>query len=148
MGGTLSPAPRCSTTSVGFNRLSTASIGSSVNGSDWAAVLGTRVLLDGYFQPSQFSGGPDTVPYLGLSTGNDDYHYPNSLVFADSVSWTKGRHSLRFGGEFRFFQFSVLAGGNTSPNYTFYNYQTAWQPNATPVSGDPFASFLLGPAAK
>ncbi len=130
---------------VGLNRLSTASIGSSVNGTDWPAKLGIGNAFGQVFPTFQFSGSPQSVPYLGLSTGNDDYHYPNSLVFADSISWTKGRHSLRFGGEFRFFQFSVLAGGNTSPGYTFYNYQTAWQPNdTTPISGDPFASFLLG----
>jgi hypothetical protein len=130
---------------VGLNRLSTASIGSSVNGTDWPAKLGIGNAFGQVFPTFQFGGSPLGIPYSGLSAGNDDLHYPNSLVFADSISWTKGRHSVRFGGELRFFQFSVLAGGNTSPNYVFQNYQTAWQPNdATPISGDPFASFLLG----
>ncbi len=128
---------------VGLNRLSTASIGSSVNGTDWPAKLGIGNAFGQVFPTFQFNGSPLSIPYTGLSTGNDDLHYPNSLVFADSISWTKGQHSLRFGGELRFFQFSVLAGGNTSPNYVFQNYQTAWKPN-DPFSGDPFASFLLG----
>ncbi len=132
---------------VGLNRLSTASIGSSVNGTNWPQKLGIGNASGKVFPTFQFNGSPapSSVPYLGLSAGNDDYHYPNSLVFADSISWTKGRHSLRFGGELRFFQFSVLAGGNTSPNYTFQNYETAWQPNdTTPLTGDPVSSFMLG----
>jgi len=130
---------------VGLNRLSTSSIGVSVNGTDWPAKLGIGNAFGKVFPTFQFNGSPQSVPYLGLSAGNDDLHYPNSLVFADSISWTKGRHSLRFGGELRFFQFSVLAGGNTSPNYTFQNYETAWQPNdSTPLTGDPVASFMLG----
>jgi len=130
---------------VGLNRLSTASIGSSVNGTNWPVKLGIGNAAGQVFPVFQFNGspGPNSVPYLGLSTGNDDYHYPNSLVFADSISWTNGRHSLRFGGELRFFQFSVLAGGNTSPSYQFYNYQTAFTA-ADRSTGDPFASFLVG----
>ena len=75
---------------VGLNRLSTASIGSSVNGTDWPAKLGIGNAFGQVFPTFQFSGSPQSVPYLGLSTGNDDYHYPNSLVFADSISWTQG----------------------------------------------------------
>jgi hypothetical protein len=129
---------------VGLNRLSTASIGSSVNGTDWPAKLGIKNAFGQVFPTFQFNGSPLSIPYLGLSAGNDDLHYPNSLVLADSISWTRGRHAVRFGGELRFFQFSVLAGGNTSPNYVFQNYETAFEANDTKFTGDPFASFLLG----
>jgi len=128
---------------VGLNRLSTASIGSSVNGTDWPAKLGIGNAFGQVFPTFQFNGSPVSIPYSGLSAGNDDLHYPNSLVFADSISWTKGQHSFRFGGELRFFQFSVLAGGNTSPNYVFQNSETAWKANDQ-FTGDQFASFLLG----
>jgi hypothetical protein len=128
---------------VGLNRLNTSSIGVSVNGTNWPATLGIGNAFGEVFPTFQFNGSPVSVNYAGLSAGNDDLHFPNSLVFADSISWTKGQHSIRFGGELRFFQFSVLAGGNTSPNYTFQNYETAYKPNDN-STGDPFASFLIG----
>jgi hypothetical protein len=128
---------------VGFNRLNTRSIGVSVNGTNWPQTLGISNAFGKVFPTFQFNGSPRSINYLGLAAGNDDYHFPNSLVLADSISWTHGRHSLRFGGEWRAFQFSVLAGGNTSPNYQFYNYQTAFAPQDK-ATGDPFASFLIG----
>jgi len=67
---------------------------------------------------------------------------PNSLIVADSVSWAKGRHTIRMGlnGDIRIFQVNNL---NTSPNYTFSYFQTAFTPSDV-NTGDPFASFLLG----
>ena len=50
---------------------------------------------------------------------------------------------MRFGFEWRHSQFSRIPNANTSPNYDFENFQTAFAPGDT-QTGDPFASFLLG----
>ncbi len=128
---------------VGLNRLANASIGESVNGSDWPAVLGIGNAHGKVFPQFSFGGSPVDIGYQGLSTGNSDRNVPNSLVLSDSVSWVKGRHSLRFGVEWRSFQFSRINQENTSPSYNFSNFQTAYIPNDN-TTGDPFASFLLG----
>src|SRR5262249_38340941 len=62
---------------------------------------------------------------------------------SDSVSWVRGRHSWRFGFEWRSFQFSRISQATTSPQYDFSAYQTGYLPSSN-NSGDPFASFLLG----
>ncbi|MBZ5682119.1 MAG: carboxypeptidase regulatory-like domain-containing protein [Acidobacteriia bacterium] len=128
---------------VGLNRVWTASLGESVNGSNWNQILGLSGASGQTFPQFNFSGGISS--YTQLSGGNDDRHIPNSLVVADSVSWMRGRHSVKFGGEWRAYQFSVLNLANNSGSYQFSNAQTAFAPGVGEQSnGDPFAAFMLG----
>jgi hypothetical protein len=133
---------------VGFNRVYTASKATSVNGTDWDKALGISGASGQVFPEFQFFGSPYTIGYSDLSTQNFTVQVPNALVVADSVSWTKGRHSWRFGFDWRSYQYSVLSQSQTSPHYIFQNFQTAFAPTAqqqnTNLTGDPFASFLLG----
>src|SRR2546425_6799381 len=128
---------------VGLNRLANASVARGVTGEDWPALLGIGNAHGATFPQFNFDGSPLSIGYSALGAGNDDRNIPNSLVVSDSVSWIKGKHSFRFGFEWRSFQFSRLNVGNTSPFYRFSNFQTASVPNSN-VTGDPFASFLLG----
>jgi outer membrane receptor protein involved in Fe transport len=79
------------------------------------------------------------VSLVGYSTVGDpevgprDTHQ-NTLSFTDSVEWTRGRHDVQFGGEYRRDQINSVEG--ISPNGYFI-----FAP--TPVN-DSFASFLLG----
>lgn len=129
--------------SVGLNRLNNFSKGQSVTGVDWDQVLGIGNASGPVFPPINFNNSPVSVGYQGLSAANDDGNIPNSLVVAESVSWIKGRHSLRFGIDWRSYQFSRETQANQSPTYSFFNLQTAFTPNDN-HTGDPFASFLLG----
>jgi hypothetical protein len=128
---------------VGFNRIYSTSTGESVTGVNWDSVLGIGNASGQVFPQFNFSGSPLAIGYQGLSTAQDNADIPNALIVADSVSWVKGRHSMRFGFEWRSYQFSILSQANTSPAYTFDNFQTAFAPNNS-QTGDPFASFLAG----
>jgi hypothetical protein len=132
---------------VGLNRVYTASKSLSVNGSDWEKVLGISGASGPIFPQFSFTGGQYGIGYEGLSNGNYSLQVPNALVVADSVSWTRGRHSLRFGVDWRSYQYS-LRNLDTSPSFAFSNAQTSFTPPsqqpATSNTGDPFASFLLG----
>jgi carboxypeptidase family protein len=128
---------------IGFNRLNDPSRGVAVTGQDWEKTLGINGASGIGFPQFSFGGSPLGVGYQGLGGGSFDIAIPNSLIAADSVSWIRGRHSLRMGFEWRYSQFSRFSNANTSPNYSFQNLQTAVAPNDN-LTGDPFASFLLG----
>ncbi len=128
---------------IGFNRLNDPSKGVSVTGQDWEKTLGITGASGPGFPQFGFGGSPVGVGYQGFGGGSFDNAIPNSLLVADTVSWIRGRHSLRIGFEWRHSQFSRISNANTSPNYSFANLQTAWKANDT-QTGDPFASFLLG----
>lgn len=128
---------------IGSNRLNNASKAASHNGTDWPSVLGISNASGLVFPQIAFNGSPVGIFYTGFSTQSDNGHIPNSLVTADNVSWVHGRHFFHFGGEWRAYQYSFIGTGDTSPNYMFNNFQTAFAPNNV-TTGDPFASFLLG----
>jgi len=131
------------TFTIGLNRLNNQSQANSVNGSDWPAVLGIGNASGSVFPQISFNGSPLSIGYTGFSTESDNGHIPNSLVLADNVSWVNGRHYFHFGSEWRAYQYTFVATGDTSPNYGFSNFETAYAPGNT-LTGDPFASFLLG----
>jgi len=132
---------------VGFNRVFTADKPPSLNGSDWEKVLNIPGASGPTFPQIAFNGAQFGIGYSNLSNNNYNQQVPNALVVADSISWTKGRHSFRFGFDWRSYQYSA---GNviSSPNYSFSSNETSFTPigqngNAF-LTGDPYASFVLG----
>lgn len=79
----------------------------------------------------------------GNSPQNDD-NVDNGLRLNEGISWQKGPHSLTFGGDIRWQQYSPLDGN--SPVINFCGAQTAADPNLTGVTGNGLASELLGVA--
>jgi carboxypeptidase family protein len=128
---------------VGFNRLYDPSKADSFTGQDWPKTLGIPGASGVLFPVFTFDANALGIGYQGFSAGNFDIAIPNGLIVSDSVSWVKDRHAFRFGFEWRHSQFSRFNNTNTSPNYEFSNFQTAFAPSNA-QTGDAFASFLLG----
>ena len=65
----------------------------------------------------------------------------NSLQLVDNLSWTRGKHTFRFGFEYNRQNFNQVGNQFSRGNFVF-------QPNATQspthTGGDAFAEFLLG----
>ncbi len=128
---------------VGLNRLYDPSQGISFTGQDWEATLGIKGASGVYFPVFSFNGSPIVGGYQGFGSGSADIAIPNSLIVANNISWFKGRHAFKFGFEWRASQFSRFNNANTSPAFSFQNFETGFTPG-DPHTGDPFASFLLG----
>jgi outer membrane receptor protein involved in Fe transport len=111
-------------------------------GGDWATQFGLKGVGDSVFPRFSYNypqGGINT-PSDGASSFDD-----NVFQYDDAVSWQKGRHSFRVGGEFRAAEFNlnILTGSAGQFNFT-------QGPTSSPLdnnSGFGFASFYLGAAS-
>ena len=77
------------------------------------------------------------------NTWQGDY-IGSTFIYGDTLSWTKGKHSFTFGGDFRAMQISSH-GGSGALSFNFSN-NTTGNPSAPYANqvGFGFASFLLG----
>lgn len=111
-------------------------------GGNWASKFGLKGVGNAVFPRFDYNypGNGINSPSDGQSVFDD-----NVFQYDDAVSWQKGRHSFKFGGEFRAGQFNlgILTGSAGQFNFT-------QGPTSTPAdtnSGFGFASFYLGAAS-
>jgi outer membrane receptor protein involved in Fe transport len=92
------------------------------------------------YQPSLASAvGPPFIQVAGYASVGDPITgprntYQNTFDFSGSLSWTRGRHEMKFGGGFRRDQINALQGIASNGFFVFSTF---------PYS-DGFASFLSG----
>jgi carboxypeptidase family protein len=79
---------------------------------------------------------------LGDSTEGPYANDNNTLQFIDNFSWIRGKHTLRFGAEFRRERYNQVGNQFARGQFTFQ--PNATQNPATKTGGDTFADFLLG----
>jgi hypothetical protein len=85
--------------------------------------------------------------FSNLGSQFNDFYAANTYIYNDEVDWTRGRHTYKFGAEFRAMQFNSHPDSFTFNNVTFDPTSTAgpWYDfNAYNKLGNAFASFLLG----
>src|SRR5215831_16899357 len=79
---------------------------------------------------------------IGDSTEGPYANDNNTLQFVDNFSWIRGKHTLRFGGEFRREHYNQVGNQFARGQFTFQ--PNATQNPATKTGGDTFGDFLLG----
>lgn len=115
-------------------------------------LAGTRDVVKELAIPGVASGPPiswgiPSIAVQGFSGFGDDSEGPyvnnnKTFQFIDNLSWTKGSHSLRFGGEIRWDQYNQV--GNQFARGAFLFEPTATTNRGASGTGNAFADFLLG----
>jgi len=126
--------------SIGLNR--TVSLNRSVAaGQNFPSQLGITGVGPNLFPRIAFGGG---ITDIGGEQFNDNID--NGIRINDNVSYIAGQHSIKFGGDFRYQQYTPSNQGGTSGRFFFGENQTAAVVNnsARGNTGFGFASFLLG----
>ena len=111
----------------------------------WDSKLGIQGVAwdQGAFPVVNFSGG--TASPKGLGGGDFSTNANGRITFSENLTWTKGRHSMKFGGNYWPEYANAREGFQSSGTFTFSNLTTS-QPNSSRYTalGNSFASFLLG----
>ena len=126
-----------------YNRFWNGSVPSET-GTNWAQQLGFGDTGAENFPAINFGGSVNGVGISGIGNTWQGYYVSSTFLVGDSLSWTKGRHTFTFGGDFRAMEINSH-GGSGALAFSFGNNTTgaSSQPYANQV-GFGFASFLLG----
>ncbi len=123
----------------GFSRTDRAEVNMlSTLGKNLAAQIGLKGVTDAQL-PSFLASGVTTDP-----DSADSYFIDNDFEYADNLSWTKGKHSMKFGVDTRLLQFNTNQLAYSSGRFLFTNAQTSNL--IDPNSGFAYASLMLGAA--
>jgi Carboxypeptidase regulatory-like domain/TonB dependent receptor len=87
----------------------------------------------------------DGIATIGASEYQPALEHQHSYVFTNNLSWVRGRHAVKFGGELRFEQFTILepaaARGSMDFGGGFVINDNLGAPG---TGGEAFASFMQG----
>jgi hypothetical protein len=135
--------------SATFNRFRNPSDARSREG-NWPSTLGLGEFGAGNFPVIQFQGvnndqhryvGGQPIDETSLGSQFNDFYAANTFIYDDNLSWVRGRHTYKFGVDFRAQQFNSH-GDYGVPTFIFDPAQTAGSFGTN--AGFGFASFLIG----
>ncbi len=114
--------------------------------SDWPSIPGTYVPAFPSFCFTTNSYAPMGMGLGNCAVNSVTYEEDRSRDLQDSVSWVKGKHSLKFGARYLWFQAATGELDTRSGEYQFSDAETAEVVNGATVAntGNSYASFLLG----
>jgi hypothetical protein len=123
--------------SGGFTRMFYPVTNGSLGG-NWPSKLGLKGVQDFVFPCINLAG--TTYGQFFSSCGDDEFAYM-TFQYNDAVTWVRGHHTMKFGGEVRDLQFNARELTYTGGDFTYSNRETA---NASGVGGYAMASADFG----
>ncbi len=150
IGGTYTLTPRLLLDgNIGFTRQRLGAQNIDIDKNHGLDTLG----IPGTNGPDKLQGGYPRFTISGFSSiGNPNVSNPflfrdNQYVAAGNLSWLRGAHSLRFGGEYTYYtinHFQPQAAFGPRGGFNFSGGLTALQGGAAPTLYNGWADFLLG----
>ena len=130
--------------SATWNRFWVGDISTHTAG-NWQSTIGFTGIPDaGQLPAINYGSAVNGVSEDNIGYSGNGFYDSNSIVYDDKLDWVKGRHTISFGAELRWFECNsdTDAGGL---NFNFSNVTTG-APNEpySPYVGFGFASFMLG----
>lgn len=131
---------------IGFNRTNSSNVGAGVrlgSGQNWDSVLGISNVSGPTFP--DISTGQPNIANIGDNVDGDTIDY--GYRFNDYFDWAKGKHTLRFGVDYRYQIYEPGSIANTTGTFNFGCGETAAAVGALAgncSSGNGIASLLLG----
>jgi hypothetical protein len=120
----------------GFSRRFRGEVSNGL-GDNFPEKIGLTGVQNTTFPCVKFTG----TPYENLLNNCGDSEFADNVFqLNESVSWVKGKHNMKFGGEMRFLQFNVRRLTQSSGEFDFNAQETS----LNGVGGDPVASALFG----
>ena len=124
---------------VGFSRRFRGERANSL-GQGYPAIIGLTGVNNTTLPCVDFNGGP----YRNLFDCGASQFADNVYQLNDSVSWVRGRHNFKFGGEVRMLQFNVRRLTGASGAFVFDPLQTNSTGRSNGSGGNAVASALFG----
>ncbi len=127
---------------LGYNRTNSVNLGNVFRTNpptDWDQFFG-------------IAGAPKTNGFPQISWGfsqlgdaTQNYTIDNGYRLSDTASWSKGKHEVTFGFDYRYQIFEPQVLNSEAGNFNFSGAETsAGTSGATSTTGNAYASFLLG----
>jgi hypothetical protein len=124
----------------GFSRRYRAEVANSL-GQGFPEQIGLKGVRNTTFPCIKFIGSPYQEQ---LNNCGDSEFADNVYQVNDGLSWIKGKHNFKFGGEVRMLQFNVRRLTTASGEFDFNAAQTSSTGGGNGTGGDPVASSLFG----
>jgi Carboxypeptidase regulatory-like domain/TonB dependent receptor len=120
----------------GFSRRYRGELSNGI-GENFPQKIGLTGVQETTFPCVKFTG----TPYENLLNNCGDSQFADNVFqLNESVSWVKGKHNMKFGGEMRFLQFNVRRLTQSSGEFDFNSQETS----LNGLGGNPVASALFG----
>ncbi len=118
----------------------------------WASVIGVKGVVPNAPGMPRFDFSSAAASFISSNVynslgtnGGSDTNSENGIVIVDNVTWTKGRHTFKFGTDIRKNQENMAFQGGGAGNFAFSSAETSLPDSPVRgLTGNPFASFMIG----